>query len=174
MTVAALVLLAVVSLGGLLLARERERSRSPWGGAALAVLLGAAAALAGAAGPATAPALEIGTVLAVVAAVAGGGAVATAVLRAADPTDAAAAGGPGDPEVLRGGAWVGVLERAATAGALLGGWPDGLAVLVAVKGLGRYAELRSTPAAAERFIVGTLASIVWAAACVGCAVLLRR
>ena len=41
-----------------------------------------------------------------------------------------------------------------------------------MKGLGRYAELKA-PAAAERFIIGTLASVLWAAACVGVAVLLR-
>jgi hypothetical protein len=99
--------------------------------------------------------------------------VATAVLRTADPTSAAASGGPGDPEVLRGGAWIGVLERAAVAGTLLLGWTEGLAVLVAVKGLGRFTELKA-PAAAERFIIGTLASLLWAAGCVGVVVLLRR
>jgi hypothetical protein len=41
-----------------------------------------------------------------------------------------------------------------------------------VSGLGRYAELDG-PAAAERFIVGTLASVLWAAERVGVAVLLR-
>jgi hypothetical protein len=81
-------------------------------------------------------------------------------------------GGPQDPEILRGGAWIGALERAAIAGTLLAGWPEGLAVVLAVKGLGRYAELRA-PAAAERFIVGTLASGLWAVACVGIAVLIR-
>jgi hypothetical protein len=45
-------------------------------------------------------------------------------------------------------------------------------VLAAVKGLGRYAELR-VAAAAERFIIGTLVSALWAAACVGVALLLR-
>jgi hypothetical protein len=75
--------------------------------------------------------------------------------------------------VLHGGAWIGVLERAAVAGNLLAGWPEGLAVVLAVKGLGRYAELKA-PAAAERFILGTLASALWAAACVGVVVLLRR
>jgi hypothetical protein len=60
----------------------------------------------------------------------------------------------------------------AIAGSLLVGWPEGLAVVLAVKGLGRYAELRA-PAAAERFIVGTLASGLWAVACVG-VVLLER
>ena len=49
---------------------------------------------------------------------------------------------------------------------------EALVAVTAVKGLGRFAELRA-PAAAERFIVGTLASGLWAAACVGVAVLLR-
>jgi hypothetical protein len=81
-------------------------------------------------------------------------------------------GGPQDPSILRGGAWIGVLERAAIAATLLVGSAEGLVVVLAVKGLGRYAELRA-PAAAERFILGTLASALWAAACVGVAVLLR-
>jgi hypothetical protein len=98
--------------------------------------------------------------------------VATAVLQAADPSAVGVVGGPQDPEILRGGAWIGALERAAVAGTLLVGWPEGLAVVLAVKGLGRYAELRA-PAAAERFIVGTLASGLWAVACVGVAVLVR-
>ena len=102
------------------------------------------------------------------AAVLGGGPVATAVLRAADPAAVGVAGGPQDPTILRGGAWIGVLERAAVAAALLTGSAEALAVVIAVKGLGRFAELRA-PAAAERFIVGTLASGLWAAACVGVA-----
>jgi hypothetical protein len=106
------------------------------------------------------------------AAIAGGGPVATAILKAADPAAVGIAGGPQDPEILRGGAWIGAMERAAIAGTLLAGWPEGLAVVLAVKGLGRYAELRK-PAAAERFIVGTLASGLWAVACVG-VVLLQR
>jgi hypothetical protein len=122
--------------------------RPVWPAAVLAVLLGAAALL-------------------------GGGPVATAVLRSADPTSAATSGGPSDPQVLRGGAWIGVLERLAVAGTLLAGWPEGLAVVLAVKGLGRFAELKA-PAAAERFILGTLASALWAVAAVGVVVLLRR
>jgi hypothetical protein len=55
---------------------------------------------------------------------------------------------------------------------LLVGSAEGLVVLAAVKGLGRFSELRA-PAAAERFILGTLASALWAAACVGVALLLR-
>jgi hypothetical protein len=171
--VAALVLLGVTALGGLLLTSVGEKVRPQWGGVLLTLLLAVAAVLAWRAGRATSGTVQLADVLAVLAAVVGGGPVASAVLRSADPTSAAAAGGPGDPEVLRGGAWVGVLERAALAGTLLAGWPEGLAVVIAVKGLGRYAELKA-PAAAERFIIGTLASLLWAAGCVGCVVLLRR
>jgi hypothetical protein len=171
MSVAALVLLAAVAGGGLLLAATGERVRPSWGGGLLTLVLAGAAALAWRA-HGSAAAVHAGYVLGALAAVGGGGPVASAVLRAADPTNAATAGGPGDPEVLRGGAWVGVLERAWTAVILLAGWPEGLAILVAVKGLGRYAELKA-PAAAERFIIGTLASLLWASACVGCILLLR-
>lgn len=67
---------------------------------------------------------------------------------------------------LRGGTWIGVLERLAVTGTLLAGEPGGVAVVVAVKGLGRYPELRAgdDPAVSERFVIGTLASLVWSAA----------
>lgn len=66
---------------------------------------------------------------------------------------------------LRGGTWIGVLERLAITGTLLAGEPGGVAVVVAVKGLGRYPELRAgdDPAVSERFVIGTLASLLWAA-----------
>ncbi|MFI5086106.1 MAG: hypothetical protein ACHP7K_09265 [Actinomycetales bacterium] len=67
-------------------------------------------------------------------------------------------------EIMRGGRMIGVLERLAVALAILGGQPVAIAYIVAVKGLGRYAELKKTPAASERFIIGTLASMLWAAA----------
>ena len=43
--------------------------------------------------------------------------------------------------------------------------PFGIAIayVVAIKGLGRFAELKETPVAAERFIIGTLTSLLWAA-----------
>jgi hypothetical protein len=172
MTIAVLVLLALAAAGGLLLTARGERVRPPWGAALLAVLTVVAAALAWMADNAPEGPLQGVIVAAVLAAVLGGGPVATAVLRAADPGAVGIAGGPQDPAILRGGAWIGVLERAAVAAALLAGSAEGLAVVLAVKGLGRFAELRA-PAAAERFIVGTLASGLWAAACVGVAVLLR-
>src|SRR4051812_43444102 len=172
MTTAVLVLLGVVSLVGLLLTARGERHRSVWPAFLLALGLGAAALLAWPAGQVSHRVLQLAAALAVLTAVVAGGPVATAVLRLADPTSAAASGGPGDPEVLRGGAWIGVLERAAIAATLLAGWPEGLAIVLAVKGLGRFAELRA-PAAAERFIHGTLASTLWSIACVGVVVLLR-
>ncbi|MUK02380.1 hypothetical protein GM708_10870 [Vibrio cholerae] len=73
------------------------------------------------------------------------------------PLDALPAG------VLRGGLVIGVLERLAVTVAILGGQPVAIAYVVAVKALGRYAELKETPAASERFIIGTLASLLWAA-----------
>lgn len=65
--------------------------------------------------------------------------------------------------ILRGGAIIGVLERLAVAVAILAGQPVAIAYIVAIKGLGRFAELKETPAAAERFIIGTLTSMLWAA-----------
>ncbi len=44
--------------------------------------------------------------------------------------------------VLRGGAWIGYLERGAVAATLLASFPEGLALVLAVKGVGRYPELR--------------------------------
>jgi len=67
--------------------------------------------------------------------------------------------------VLRGGTWIGVLERLATTGALLSGHATLIAVVVAVKGLGRWADLKDNPGSTERFIIGTLASLTWAGMC---------
>lgn len=71
--------------------------------------------------------------------------------------------------VLRGGAWIGALERAAVFGSVAAGWPEGVAITLALKGLGRYAELRTDEhtGAAERFIIGTFTSVLWATACAG-------
>lgn len=66
--------------------------------------------------------------------------------------------------VLRGGLLIGILERLAVAFAVLTGESVAIAYVVAIKGLGRYPELKETPAASERFIIGTLASLLWAVA----------
>jgi hypothetical protein len=68
---------------------------------------------------------------------------------------------PQPSEVLRGGAVIGFLERFAIVGAALVGHLEIVAAVIAVKGLGRFSELDS-PAARERFIVGTLTSTCWA------------
>lgn len=76
-------------------------------------------------------------------------------------------------EVLRGGMWIGILERVGLTAAILAGRFELAAVVVAVKALGRYPEIRENPAVSERFIIGTLSSLLVAAACgaVGLAVL---
>ncbi|WP_438856395.1 hypothetical protein [Agromyces sp. M3QZ16-3] len=77
------------------------------------------------------------------------------------PTPAGVA--PARREVLRGGLTIGVLERLASAGTIIAGFPEGLAIVVAVKGVGRFTELEA-PEARERFIIGTFASLIWACA----------
>ena len=78
--------------------------------------------------------------------------------------------------MLRGGRWIGYLERLGVVTALLAGYPPGIAVIAGVKTLARYAELHSLPtpgaelgaarrqslAAIEQFIIGTLTSFIWA------------
>jgi hypothetical protein len=77
--------------------------------------------------------------------------------------DPAAAETVSSTGILRGGAIIGVLERLAVCLAILAGQPVAIAYVVAIKGLGRFAELKGTPVAAERFIIGTLTSMLWAA-----------
>jgi hypothetical protein len=172
MSIASLVLLAVVVGAGAVLTPRSDTRRSAVSAVLLVMVLGVAAALALAAGRVGEWVETTGVLLAVAAAAVGGGPVATAVLRAADPDRGPSRRRASDPEVLRGGTWIGVLERAAMAVTVLAGFTEGLAVLVAVKGLGRFNELKA-PVASERFIIGTLASGLWALACVGVAVLLR-
>ena len=77
-----------------------------------------------------------------------------------------AADGPTGPQAqtaLRGGTWIGILERIAVTGCVLAGDMTSVALVVAVKGLGRYPELRENPGASERFVIGTLTSMIWAA-----------
>jgi hypothetical protein len=108
-------------------------------------------------------------VLAGVLAVAGGGLVTTQVFSLVEERDEVRHAGT----VLRGGAWIGALERLGVYVALVAGWAPGLAIVLAVKGLGRYPELRNgeDSGVAERFIIGTFTSVLWAVACAGVAVL---
>lgn len=71
--------------------------------------------------------------------------------------------------ILRGGTWIGALERLALTATLVAGWPEVLVALVAVKAFARYPELKAGPTtgAVERFIIGTFTSLGWAAICAG-------
>lgn len=113
--------------------------------------------------------------LAGLAAVLTGGAMTLGVLGLAD-VSSRPAGGRAQKVVLRGGAWIGALERIALFATLVAGWPEGLAAIVAVKAFARYPELKTGQAtgAIERFIIGTFTSLGWAAACAGVAVVLRQ
>lgn len=71
---------------------------------------------------------------------------------------------PAPREILRGGTTIGYLERIALIGSVVVGQAAAIAVIVAVKGLGRFSELENEQAR-ERFIIGTLASLVWAGFC---------
>lgn len=64
--------------------------------------------------------------------------------------------------LLRGGTVIGYLERVAVIVSIIAGYPEAIAVVVAVKGIGRFSELAASEAR-ERFIIGTLASLLWAA-----------
>ncbi len=67
-------------------------------------------------------------------------------------------------EVLRGGTWIGYLERIAVVAAIATLHVEVIAAVIAIKGLGRFSELDSAETR-ERFIIGTLVSMIWAAAC---------
>jgi hypothetical protein len=118
--------------------------------------------------------------LAVVAVLAGSP-VVTAVFGRADPPRSPAANGeqaaaddaPGiraAAATLRGGRWIGMLERLAVFATILAGFGEGISVVLAIKALARYPELKATSSgAAERFIIGTFTSVLFAAACAGLA-----
>ena len=155
-------------------------SRSPmphWTTAATSAILLAAAATTGAAtDQARGVGLAMTYVVTVVAAVVGGSAVVTAIFRVARREDATGLGETAGP--LHGGRTIGVLERTAVAVSILTGWPEGIAIALAVKGLARYPELRGTEpsdespptqvsSASEQFIIGTFSSVLWAVAVCG-------
>ncbi|WP_342661111.1 hypothetical protein Rruber_02162 [Rhodococcus ruber] len=170
MTVVTLVLLAVAALAPALGLR---RGTPVWLVAGLAVTALAGAALAATATPAVrGVALGATLVLTSAAAVTGGAPAVLASFRIArrqpdaGPVPSSPAGPESPPGPLRGGRVIGLLERAAVAAAILSGWPEGIAVVLAVKGLARYPELRE-PQASEQFIIGTFTSVLWAVAVCG-------
>jgi len=144
----------------------------------LAVALLAVALVVAALVPPPAPAavVAITAVAALVIAVTGGSPVVRLLLdRTTFDEQEGVHGGivVGEREVLRGGEVIGLLERLAVAGAVMTGFPEALAVIIAIKGVGRFTELENG-AVRERFIVGTLGSWIWAAAAAGLVLLLIR
>ena len=122
-------------------------------------------------------------VLGLVALLAGSPVVTALVTRADPPRPATASAAEGTvasqsdapgiraaAATLRGGRWIGMLERLAVFATILAGFGDGIAVVLAIKALARYPELKATSSgAAERFIIGTFTSVLFAAACAGLA-----
>jgi hypothetical protein len=112
-------------------------------------------------------------------AVLGGGPVVTWVFAFVD-RDQPEAQSIGRPGILRGGAWIGALERLAVFAGLAAGFPEGVAVVLALKGVGRFPDLRSDDGGAakgtatERFIIGTFTSVLWAAGAAGVVALTLR
>jgi hypothetical protein len=189
-TLLALALMLLAALAPVLVLTLRKMPRDPTValGALAAALVALAAIVAAVAGPCHGWQRGAALVLAVAAATTAGSDVVRGTFRVIRgellaprrhhrrPVDVDDVDAPGS--VLRGGAWVGYLERAAISATLLAGWPEGMALVLAVKGVGRYPELRGPESvqshAPETFIIGTLASVLWAAACAGVAVLISR
>jgi hypothetical protein len=175
--VMALMAFGVVAAG---VAWSAPLARRIWAPAALALLL-AAGAVAATVGEEVA--IGDGQLILILAlggllAVAGGGPLTSLIFDLVDRRELPAESMQQAGHVLRGGAWIGALERLAIYATLVAGWPEGLAVVLALKGLGRYPELRAAEdgvrtGAAERFIIGTFASVLWACGCAGAVVLLR-
>lgn len=162
MIIATLVLLALTAVAATVPVGTGIRRWLPT--VAASSLLAAAAVLATVAGPAYGLGHAVGVVLSVAAAAIGGTAVVPTVFRVARRQNDSTGEDPVEP--LRGGLTIGVLERLAVAVSILAGWPEGIAIVLAVKGLARYPELRESHAS-EQFIIGTFASVLWALAAAG-------
>ena len=140
--------------------------------AILVTLFGVAAVFAARSEPVSGTLLAAAQVTAVVAVALSGGYVVRAVLSAGDiPTRSDNYDDPQPDPPLRGGRVIGVLERIGVAVCLLAGWPAGIAVILGVKGLARFPQLREHHAS-EQFIIGTFASVLWAGAGAGIVLLL--
>lgn len=184
-----IVLLSAASLVFASLALRRPRRWMVYSSAATLVAGLVLATLLPTSAPA--PVTTVVTLLMIALAVIGGGSIASTVLDLAMGGSVtrgfhggilvAAQGHPGDApsalphrkEVMRGGATIGVLERLAVAAVIVAGYPEGLAVIIAIKGVGRFTELGEAAEARERFIIGTLTSWLWASSCAGVVLLLR-
>ncbi|GAA2387130.1 hypothetical protein [Gordonia cholesterolivorans] len=172
-----LLLLAIAVSAGTSLVRRRlvddpERSDSAVlatdviAAAASAALIAAAAVVAAVGAPSSGAGLVAVHVVAVIAAATTGSSAVRVVL-ALGGIPTRADNHDDEPEApLRGGRIIGMLERTAVAASLLLAWPAGIGIILAVKSLARFSELRA-PRASEQFILGTFASVLWAAAFAG-------
>jgi hypothetical protein len=98
-------------------------------------------------------------------AVVSGGPLVTWVLKLTDQAATPSTNASGS-DILRGGATIGYLERIAVVGAVGLGQAEIVVAVIAIKGLGRFTELDSS-AARERFIIGTLVSLLWSGLAAG-------
>ncbi|MCJ1712279.1 hypothetical protein MT344_13925 [Clavibacter michiganensis subsp. phaseoli] len=186
--VALCVLLTAALVLALLAVRSPRTGTVAGAAGSLAAAVAVGLALDGVASPLVVGYLGL---VAVVLAVVGGGSASTVVLalatRGSVPPGAyggilvAPRGHEDDPsasrrptrEVLRGGATIGMLERLAVVAVILAGYPEALAVVIAIKGVGRFSELGEAAEARERFIIGTLVSWLWAATCAAVVLVVR-
>jgi F0F1-type ATP synthase membrane subunit c/vacuolar-type H+-ATPase subunit K len=134
------------------------------------VLTTTVALFAGLGRPVVAPWSWVAVAVGGLAALVTGGAVTFSVLSLSDTTSRTGTARV-QRTVLRGGAWIGALERLVMFATVVSGWPEGMVAIVAVKAFARYPELKTGQAtgAIERFIIGTFTSLGWAAACAGVA-----
>ncbi|MGB3954661.1 MAG: hypothetical protein WBL05_05175 [Brooklawnia sp.] len=97
-----------------------------------------------------------------------GGPLVEALFRRISHRDAPAGESPdvaAAAHVLQGGKWIGMVERLAVFASVVTGFTEGIAIALAIKGIGRYPELKTgSNAAAERFIIGTFISLLTACA----------
>ena len=151
--------------------RWQSRKANVVAESAVLLLVGLPVALAALAAVWAPPFSKTVTILLVVGsavtAVLGGAPVATAVLRLADATWPSSDQGLAHAGVLPAGEWLGPLERVITFACLSLSWPEGVAAALVLKSWGRLDVIKTSPEAGQRFMIGTMASVLWAAALSG-------
>ena len=141
--------------------------------AAELVLTGVVAGCSAQSGPLDAPWSWAAVAVGAAAAVLSGGAVVLSIFGLADASTRSGTTRV-QRTILRGGAWIGAMERLAMLATILAGWPEGILGIVTIKAFARYPELKTGQGsgATERFIIGTFASLGWAAVCAGIVMIL--
>ena len=135
-------------------------------------LTGLVAAFSARSGPVEAPWSWAAVGIGAMAAVTTGGAVVLAIFGLVDASSPSSA--RVQRTILRGGAWIGAMERLAMLATILANWPEGILGVVTIKAFARYPELKTGQGsgATERFIIGSFASLGWAAASAGIVMIL--